>query len=85
MSLNEVIKNKKPNSNIYKIFDDCIKELPKVYIENEQKKDPKYKTELCKTFSEKGKCPYGYKCRFAHGKEELNSKNLNLNYKKKKM
>ena len=84
MSLNEVIKNKKPNSNIYKIFDDCIKELPKVYIENEQKKDPKYKTELCKTFSEKGKCPYGYKCRFAHGKEELNSKNLNLNYKKKK-
>ena len=83
MSLNEVIKNKNPNSNIYKIFDDCIKELPKIYIENEQKKDPKYKTELCKTFTETGKCPYGYKCRFAHGKEELLSKLINSNYKKK--
>ena len=83
MSLNEVIKNKNPNSNIYKIFDDCIKELPKVYIENEQKKDPKYKTELCKTFRETGKCPYGFKCRFAHGKDELVSKILNSNYKKK--
>lgn len=32
------------------------------------KKDKvKYKTELCKTFSEKGYCPYGRKCRFAHG------------------
>ena len=39
MSLNEVIKNKKPNSNIYKIFDDCIKELPKVYIENAKSKN----------------------------------------------
>ncbi len=58
--------------------------LEPVNFEEERLKDPKYKTELCKTFSEKGKCPYGYKCRFAHGKEELNSKNLNLNYKKKK-
>ena len=33
--------------------------------------DPKYKTELCKTFSDTGICPYGDKCRFAHGKEEL--------------
>lgn len=31
----------------------------------------KHKTELCKTFSELGHCPYGRKCRFAHGKEEL--------------
>lgn len=28
----------------------------------------KYKTELCRTFEEKGACPYGQKCRFAHGK-----------------
>ena len=52
-------------------------------MEAEQKKDPKYKTELCKTFTETGKCPYGYKCRFAHGKEELLSKLINSNYKKK--
>ena len=28
----------------------------------------KHKTELCKTFSELGCCPYLHKCRFAHGK-----------------
>mgnify|MGYP002345882633 CR=1 FL=1 len=31
----------------------------------------KYKTELCRTFEEKGNCPYGHKCRVAHGKEDL--------------
>ena len=32
------------------------------------KKDKaKFKTELCKTFSTNGYCPYGKKCRFAHG------------------
>lgn len=31
----------------------------------------KHKTELCKTFSELGACPYQLKCRFAHGKHEL--------------
>lgn len=40
--------------------------------------DTKYKTELCKKWSETGQCPYGKKCRFAHGKHELNEK-LNLN------
>ena len=52
-------------------------------IEEEHKKDPKYKTELCQKFMETGNCPYGIKCRFAHGKNELNSKILNINYKKK--
>jgi hypothetical protein len=31
----------------------------------------KHKTELCKTFSELGCCPYEHKCRFAHGSHEL--------------
>ena len=38
--------------------------------------DIKYKTELCKTFSQKGICAYGSKCRFAHGKTELCTKDL---------
>ena len=57
--------------------------LLKNIIEEENKFDPKYKTELCKKFQSTGKCPYGHKCRFAHGKEELLSKTLGVNYKKK--
>jgi butyrate response factor 1 len=31
----------------------------------------RYKTELCKSFTETGVCRYGVKCQFAHGKEEI--------------
>ena len=34
--------------------------LLKNLIEEENKFDPKYKTELCKKFQSTGKCPYGY-------------------------
>ena len=34
--------------------------------------ETKYKTDLCKNWMEKGKCNYGNRCRFAHGKDELN-------------
>jgi len=37
----------------------------------EYQQDPKYKTEMCKSWSETGFCAYGNKCRFAHGKQEL--------------
>ena len=57
--------------------------LYKKLIEEEHKKDPKYKTELCQKYMETGECPYGIKCRFAHGKNELISKNIGINYKKK--
>ena len=30
-----------------------------------------YKTELCRSWEEKGSCRYGPKCQFAHGEEEL--------------
>lgn len=32
-----------------------------------------YKTAMCRTFASSGSCPYGYKCLFAHGPEELRS------------
>jgi len=32
-----------------------------------------YKTELCRSFSEKGVCRYGNKCQFAHGSHEQRS------------
>jgi len=48
--------------------------------------DEKYKTELCKKFESTGFCPYNKKCKFAHGKEELNEKLLanKRRYKSKK-
>ncbi|MFM7850330.1 MAG: hypothetical protein ACKO96_00055, partial [Flammeovirgaceae bacterium] len=55
-----------------------------VDFEKEWKKDPKYKTELCKGFEARGLCVYGNKCRFAHGRGELFDKSVNLqNYKQK--
>ena len=49
----------------------------KVDFSEEYKNDPKYKTELCKTFAETSLCIYGNKCRFAHGKDELFEKSVN--------
>jgi len=38
-------------------------------------KDPaRYKTELCSTWMRSGGCPYGHKCQFAHGVNELRAR-----------
>lgn len=57
--------------------------LIKNIIKAEKNLDPKYKTEICKKFQTTGKCPYGEKCRFAHGKQELITKQQGKNYKKR--
>jgi hypothetical protein len=45
----------------------------------------KYKTELCRNFELTGRCKYGNKCSYAHGRDELvNKKHINLHYKSKK-
>ena len=38
--------------------------------------ESKYKTEVCKNWSETGQCHYGKKCKFAHGKTELVEKQV---------
>jgi len=44
----------------------------------------KYKTELCKTYELRGRCKFGDKCCFAHGKNELKAKVLtHIKYKTK--
>ena len=43
----------------------------------------KYKTEMCRSWQEKGVCSYGKKCMFAHGKEELVDKEFAGGYKSK--
>jgi len=55
-----------------------------VDFDEEKKNDPKYKTELCKSFRDTNFCPYGNRCRFAHGKKELGIKNLDTNKYKQK-
>ncbi|CDK24318.1 unnamed protein product [Kuraishia capsulata CBS 1993] len=42
-----------------------------------------YKTELCLQFQSKGFCPYGVKCQFAHGSEELKQVQRSSNWKTK--
>lgn len=41
----------------------------------------RYKTELCRSFTENGLCKYGSKCQFAHGVEELRDLNRHPKYK----
>ena len=43
----------------------------------------KAKSSLCRNYSEKGYCPYGYKCQFAHGIEELKCHSDENSYKTK--
>lgn len=42
-------------------------------------KDPeRYKTVLCATWVQTNECPYGRKCQFAHGRDELRTRTANL-------
>ncbi|CAK92471.1 unnamed protein product (macronuclear) [Paramecium tetraurelia] len=43
----------------------------------------KLKTEFCKYWTEGKICPYGNKCYFAHGEEQLLSKDVPKNYRTK--
>ena len=55
-----------------------------VDVVRESKTDPKFKTELCKSWVETAFCIYGNKCRFAHGKSEIFEKPVNqTKYKQK--
>ncbi|KAA1468531.1 hypothetical protein DENSPDRAFT_472297 [Dentipellis sp. KUC8613] len=40
-----------------------------------------YKTELCRSWEEKGTCRYGPKCQFAHGEEEIRKVSRHPKYK----
>ena len=35
-------------------------------------------TELCSTYSRTGGCPYGHKCQFAHGVEDLRQRQVGV-------
>lgn len=42
-----------------------------------------YKTELCVSFMKMGVCPYGAKCQFAHGEDDLKSVSRPANWRSK--
>lgn len=80
-SVNE--SSKPPNKKKQKKLKLKKHALDPVNYEEEKKNDPKYKTELCKSFMNNNFCIYGNQCRFAHGMKELVIKTQNSNYKKK--
>ena len=53
-------------------------------IQEKSQMNSNYKTELCKNYQAKGFCPYGRKCKFAHGEIELTTKIQAVNYKMEK-
>jgi len=79
----ENIHNNRPNFNINS-EEDMIRSLEILNNQNVPSADIKYKTELCRTWIENNFCPYLEKCRFAHGKTDLNDKIIfGKNYKQK--
>lgn len=47
--------------------------------------NPRFKTEFCRNFREKGECIYGNQCQFAHGKAELRHDMIRHNKYKTKL
>lgn len=41
--------------------------------------NPRFKTEICRNYKEKGTCLYGDQCQFAHGRDELRMKDRHMN------
>ena len=80
MSLIDIYQTKQEQKKSGKKYrKDALEIVDKI---EERKNDPKYKTELCKTFQETKFCAYGNKCRFAHGFNEIYQKDKIPKYKK---
>jgi hypothetical protein len=45
--------------------------------------NPRFKTEICRNFKEKGTCLYGHQCQFAHGSDEMRDSGKQNKYKTK--
>jgi len=41
--------------------------------------NPRFKTEICRNYKEKGTCVYSDNCQFAHGRDELRMRDRNMN------
>ncbi|KAL4441430.1 hypothetical protein ABPG74_013725 [Tetrahymena malaccensis] len=78
VSISNFAQNEIRNNNLQQSakLDECNEgqKSPDSNNGRKQTDQTKYKTELCNTFTITGHCDYGAKCRFAHGKDELQKK-----------
>ncbi|KAI5960042.1 uncharacterized protein KGF55_004765 [Candida pseudojiufengensis] len=81
--LDEEIQSRKTSIIEYNQYDDNLQlqqqQQQQHFQQQQQQQDAKlkpvntqlYKTELCQAYMRMGVCPYGLKCQFAHGEQEL--------------
>jgi len=48
-------------------------------LDQESSNNPRFKTEICRNYKEKGSCVYSDNCQFAHGRDELRMRDRNMN------
>jgi hypothetical protein len=51
--------------------------------DSDEASNPRFKTEICRNFKEKGACLYGNQCQFAHGSDEMRDSGKQNKYKTK--
>jgi len=51
--------------------------------DDSKESNPRFKTEICRNFKEKGSCLYGSECQFAHGPEDMRETKKQRKYKTK--
>jgi len=79
----QVRQSVQENSYIFKIL--CVQRnhfsIMKETLLKKESTSSRYKTELCRPFTEYKHCKYGEKCQFAHGQNELRSTSRHPKYK----
>ena len=80
LKLNQSIKSIENNKNKINKQDRDYDKNENMNV-NKQINYSRYKTELCRQFSENGECKYGDKCQFAHGYNDLKDVNRHPKYK----
>lgn len=75
LKLNQMLLNPILSSSLFGAQLNTLQSAPK------QTSYSRYKTELCRQYSENGQCKYGDKCQFAHGIEELKDVKRHPKYK----